>query len=272
MGNNVTEQSVVAESAAWWRSPAILATKVFHKRLRPRVNQFTYTVYYLALPEASFATAENAVLRFNRFGLLSYHDRDHGKRDGSDARDWARSLLQECKLDCAADSLIVIAMPRTAGFVFNPVSFWLCMSNEGNINAVIAEVHNTFGEAHSYVLAHANGAAIAADDWLVADKSFHVSPFLTVEGSYRFRFAMKDTLGIWIEYLGADGEATLLTSMHCTPEAYTTENLLKHALSMPFVSLKALILIHWQALKLTAKRIRYHRKPIPPATEYTLWH
>lgn len=259
------------KTGEWWKSPAILSTKVMHKRLRPRVNQFTYDVYYVAIPERSFATLDNGVMRRNRFGVMSYYDRDHGLRNNEAASEWARSLLRQCKLDEAIETLILITMPRTMGFVFNPVSFWVGMAAEGTIRAVIAEVNNTFGETHSYVLAHSSGDAITADDWLVADKHFHVSPFLKVEGQYRFRFALRESLGIWIDYMGPDNEATLLTSMICKPQPFTRKNIVKYALALPMVSLKALILIHWQAMKLMAKKIKYLRKPEAPATEHTTW-
>ncbi len=260
-----------SSAAQWWQSPTILSTKVMHKRTRPRENAFVYDVYYLCVPDNKMGVLDKGMISRNRFGLLSYYDRDHGLRDGSDAMQWARGLLQQCNLDNGIASIIVIAMPRTLGFVFNPVSFWMCLAENGELKVVIAEVNNTFGEAHSYVLAHADGSFIGADDWLEADKNFHVSPFLAVEGSYRFRFAMKATLGIWIDYLGPDGEPTLLTSMACKPEPFTQINLIKHALRTPMVSLKALILIHWQAIKLMIKKITYHRKPAAPSTEYTQW-
>lgn len=255
----------------WWKNPAILGTKVMHKRLRPSVNQFTYDVYYIAIPEQSFAGLDNGVMRHNRFGVMSYYDRDHGKRNGEDASMWARALLRQCKLDEAIETLILVTMPRTMGFVFNPVSFWLGITTEGTLKAVIAEVNNTFGETHSYILAHSSGAAITADEWLEADKNFHVSPFLKVEGHYRFRFALRDSLGIWIDYMGPDNQTTLLTSMVCKPEPFTRRNMIKHALTLPMVSLKALVLIHWQAIKLMVKKVKYLRKPKAPATEYTTW-
>lgn len=255
----------------WWQKPAVLSTQVMHKRLSPKINQFVYRVYYLSLPEHGMADATSKGLRHNRFGAISFYDKDHGNRDGTNPCLWARAALQQCKLDIEGLSLIVVAMPRTWGFVFNPVSFWMCVNAEGALKAVIAEVNNTFGETHSYVLAHADGRDITADDWLEADKHFHVSPFLTVEGYYRFRFAWGKTVGIWIDHHAADGTPLLLTSMHCKPHTLNTTIIWKHVISLPLVSLKALALIHWQAIKLVAKKVRYYRKPSAPKEGLTTW-
>jgi DUF1365 family protein len=74
------------------------------------------------------------------------------------------------------------------GYVFNPVSFWFCHDRGGALRAVLAEVNNTFGERHNYLVAHADGRPIRDGEALRARKLFHVSPFLAVHGDYRFRF------------------------------------------------------------------------------------
>ena len=73
--------------------------------------------------------------------------------------------------------------PRVCGYTFKPVSFWYCHRADGALAAIVAEVHNTFGERHCYLL--------DAPHWghtEVASKVFHVSPFCAVQGDYRFRF------------------------------------------------------------------------------------
>lgn len=256
----------------WWTRPQVMRTKVFHKRTEPQVNAFTYHVYYIAFPTKQRALLPSRILRQNAFGLLSYYDKDHGLHDGTDADDWAVTLLQKFKLADENETRILVTLPRVLGHVFNPVSFWLSVDAGGALKSVIAEVNNTFGETHSYVLAHEDGRAITADDFFHTDKNFHVSPFLKVEGSYQFRFAMKDDgLGIWIDYFNAEGRKELLTSMVGTMEPFTNGAALKAFLAFPFVTLKVIGLIHWQALRLFAKRVRYRVKPTPPEREVTKW-
>lgn len=194
-------------------TPQIFTAKVMHKRTVPKVNQFTYSVYYLALPLSQLH--QQSVLKVNRPGAMSLHEKDFGARDGSGLHKWARQQLHEYKLDAEVHEIIFIAMPRILGYGFNPVSFYLCLDAAGQLRAFIAEVHNTFGEGHSYIGANADGRAISADDWIQADKLFHVSPFLAREGHYCFRIAHQATgkLGIWIDYVNPDGETQLLTSL-----------------------------------------------------------
>jgi DUF1365 family protein len=130
---------------------------------------------------------------------------------------------------------------------------------------VLCEVHNTFKEQHSYLCARDDRSPITGDDWLVAEKLFHVSPFIEREGSYRFRFDYRPEtgkLGIWIDYYNAQTQKLLLTSLTGSflPYNRTTR---RHAFwQYPLMTLQVIWLIHWQALKLCAKRIRYVRRSL----------
>jgi DUF1365 family protein len=260
------------QQQGWWVHPQIMRTKVFHKRTEPAVNAFTYHVYYLAFQASKLATLPQRVMRHNRFGLLSYYHKDHGKRDGSDADDWAIALLQKFKLPHEGHTRILLTMPRVLGHVFNPVSFWLSIDEAGALKSVIAEVNNTFNETHAYVLAHDDGRDITTEDTFDTQKNFHVSPFLKVEGHYRFRFSVKPNgLGIWIDYFNAEGRNELCTSMVGTMQPFTDRSALRAFVQFPLVTLKVIALIHWQALRLFMKRVRYRAKPKPPTTEATKW-
>jgi DUF1365 family protein len=227
--------------------------KVMHKRLAPRVNSFTYSVYYLALPLPTAPLPSH---------VLSFHAKDLGQRDGTDPTLWARAILRDYGLDSATQTILLLTMPRVLGYVFNPVSFYLCLDATNALRAVICEVHNTFGEQHSYLCANPDHAPIAPDTWLEAEKIFHVSPFLPREGHYRFRFDWQsEKLGIWIDYYDAAGQRLLITSLIGSFVPLTAQSLRRAFWSHPLVTLKAMVLIHWQALKLLYKKIRYIPKP-----------
>lgn len=233
--------------------PQIFTAKVMHKRLFPKENSFTYGVYYLALP----LPAQAIPSRLTRFDAS-----DLGYRDGSDPGAYAKSILSQYGLDQKTQHIILITMPRVLGYVFNPVSFYLCLDKDKHLKAVIAEVHNTFGEQHTYLCANKDHTPIDADDWLEAEKLFHVSPFLERSGHYRFRFSLKnDKLGIWIDYFDKEKNKQLLTSLTGSLTPLSSASLRKAFWSHPLVTLKTILLIHWQALKLVSKRIRYIPKP-----------
>ena len=240
--------------------PQILTAKVMHKRTFPKVNQFTYSIYYLVLPLRTLVQLE--CLKINRPGIISVQEKDYGARDGSSINDWATDILRENGLENVVENILFITMPRILGYGFNPVSFYLCLDKNGELRALISEVHNTFGESHSYLAAHEDQRPILKEDWLEAEKLFHVSPFLTRDGSYRFRIAsQEDKLGIWIDYVNPDGKTQLLTTLNGKLSPLTRSNLWKHFFLHPLVTLKSILLIHWQALKLFRKGIRYLVKP-----------
>ncbi|MCI5048797.1 MAG: DUF1365 domain-containing protein [Rickettsiales bacterium] len=244
-------------------APQILHAKVMHKRLFPKENAFQYGVYYLALPLDGLSDESmNARLPINRFAPVSFHTKDHGERNDEPLSDWLTSILTSYHLNDRIKHVMLICMPRILGYVFNPVSFWLCLDEHKQLCAVICEVHNTFGEAHSYVCAHADRRPITSNDWMQAEKLFHVSPFLEREGSYQFRFALEgEKLGIWIDFYDEAGEKKLLTSLVGTLTPLS-KPALRHAFwSHPLVTLKTICLIHWQALRLVVKGIRYMNKP-----------
>lgn len=240
-------------------TPQLFFGKVMHKRLFPKVNGFTYGIYYIAMP---LSMINNMPMKVERPGLLSFYRRDHGARDGSDLEAWIKSALKPYGISVNGE-IVLVTLPRVLGYVFNPVSFWLCFDLQQNLRAVVCEVNNTFGETHCYICAHHDQRPITGDDWLHGEKFFHVSPFLEREGRYRFRFALKDSmLGIWIDHYAADGRLQLLTALTGTLRPMTRKNLNHAFWRYPLVTLKAIGLIHWQAIKLLVKGMAYVPKPV----------
>lgn len=236
----------------------ILFGKVMHGRLFPKRNHFTYGIYYLSL---SLADLNNAPIAHNRFAALSFHDRDHGACDGSNLQKWATNILTDYGLEHCSD-ITLICMPRVFGYVFNPVSFWLCRDENGILRAILSEVHNTFGERHTYLCAHDDHREITANDTMQAEKIFHVSPMLKREGHYEFRFDIReDHFGIGIDFYDGEGNKQLITTLNATPKPLSRQALRKAFWRYPLVTFKAIILIHWQALKILAKGIPYISKP-----------
>ena len=234
-------------------APQLFTATVMHKRLLPKKNAFHYSVYYLALPLPA------APIK----GLLaSFHLKDVCQRDGTDPTPWVRSILTLYGLEAHTTNILLVTMPRVLGYVFNPVSFYFCQDSDQALRAVLCEVHNTFGEQHSYLCANLDHSPITPECWLEAEKVFHVSPFLQRNGYYRFRFNLKNNkLGIWIDYFNDQQQKQLITSVIGTLAPLTRQRLRQAFWHHPMVTLKAITLIHWQALKLVIKGIRLISKP-----------
>lgn len=240
--------------------PSILFGTVMHGRLFPKRNNFTYGIYYIALPLSRLA---NIPIAYNRFAPMSFYDRDHGTCDGSNLENWARDILNAHNISEANGEITLICMPRILGYVFNPVSFWMCHDKASQVRAILCEVHNTFGERHTYICAHPDQSPIKKDTILEGQKVFHVSPFLKRKGHYNFRFEIAaDHFGAWIDFFDAEGKKQLVTSIHGKLEELNAKTLRKAFWRYPLVTLKAIFLIHWQALKLVTKGIAYVPKPL----------
>jgi len=244
-------------------SPQLVLGQVMHRRLRPAGNHFVYPVFYVQLPLRRLAEAQCALFSLDRWNLLSFHRRDHGPRDGSPLLPWIESILRRHGLP-ADGEILLQAFPRVLGYVFNPVSFWFCHDRSGNLIAVLAEVNNTFGGTHSYLL-HAGGQVLHDNSRLQATKLFHVSPFCTVEGRYRFRFRQSSALRhARIDYDDPQGPL-LLTSISGRPRGWGNRPLLGAFLRMPLLTSGVITRIHWQALKLWIKQVPFHGARVAPA-------
>lgn len=249
--------------------PKLCLGHVMHRRLRPAVNAFVYPVFYVQLPVRDLASAQCALFSIDRRNLLSFHSRDHGQRDGSPLLPWIEALLAEHGLPNDGE-IVLQTFPRVLGFVFNPVSFWYCHDRSGQRVAILAEVNNTFGGTHSYLL-HRRGEPLADGDELSAEKCFHVSPFNDIAGGYRFRFQLEQAMQrCRIDYDDAEGEL-LLTAIAGRPQPWSAVALLKALLRMPFLTLGVVARIHWQALRLWLKGVPFRgAHPVPrPLQEST---
>jgi uncharacterized protein len=135
-------------------TPEICFGGVMHARLRPRRNVFRYRVFFMRLPLSRLGRLRNFFFSINRWNLFSFHYADHGARDGSSPERWIRRLLASEGIENADGEVVLQTFPRVLGYVFNPVSFWLCHDRDGGLRAILCEVNNTFGEHHNYLLTH----------------------------------------------------------------------------------------------------------------------
>ena len=241
--------------------------QVRHTRLRPARHAFAYPSAFLMLPMRRLAReGTQADLPVNRRGIWAFHDADHGDGRGPQqggALAWIEELLQAEGLHDADGEIWLQTFPRLWGHTFKPVSFWYAERRDGTLAAIVAEVNNTFGERHCYLL-----PAPRYGQELQAGKVFHVSPFCAVQGHYRFRFMRTTQAGV--QRLVArvdhdDDQGPLIeTSWSGRLEPATRQALARVVWRHPLLTLAVVARIHWHALRLWLKQVPFWRKPEPP--------
>ncbi len=248
--------------------PLLLRGQVHHARLRPVRHAFTYPSWFVLLPLRALRKGgqrDAGALPRNRRALASFHDADHGA-GGADALAWAEALLARVGVRGADGEIWLQTYPRLLGFAFKPVSFWYCLRSDGTLAAVLAEVNNTFGERHVYLL---DGPGLAWGAEATARKVFHVSPFCAVQGRYRFRFGVD--AGRLLARVDHDDDAgpLLRTSAGGALQPLGRGALLGAIAAMPLLTLGVVARIHWQALRLWLRRVPVFHKPAPPGEPIT---
>ena len=261
--------------------------RVMHARLRPFVHRFVYRVFCLRLRidrPTELARQTSWLFGFERARPISFRGRDHGARDGADLMPWLARTLEASDVRFEVGAVWLQCFPRVFGYVFNPVSFWLVHDREGVLRALLAEVNNTFGQRHQYVLTAPNLGPLDPHVKLGCQKVFHVSPFCDVQGNYQFE--LDERAGqprLAIDYFADESEAQvgqeprgkretqplLRTAIVVQPQPLRTSALLVAFLTMPMMTFGVMLRIHVQAFKLWRRGAKYRPVPALPVDEVT---
>lgn len=224
--------------------------RVMHQRMIPMAYRFTYRVFGLLIDIDQIEQETNTLQWFSldRFNLLSVQTRDHGPRDGSAWRPWVEKTLAETGIHEPVN-IRLSCYPRVLGYGFNPIAIWYCDNKNGETVAIISEVSNTFGGVYHYVH-HDTGQDLHWPVECIADKRFHVSPFIDMNQQYHFKFSQSDnSFGILInEY--QNEQLHFIASQNSEIKPLNNLNLLKAFFMMPLMSFKIMFMIHWHALKI----------------------
>lgn len=239
---------------------------VYHSRSETAKNSFKYPIFNVYFSVSQIASLKG-VFKTRFKSLLSFNDKDYLQRDqnGSIA-DKSKTFLLE-KFQYKAESVFLQTIPKMFGYAFNPVSFWYCYRGE-KLDAVLCEVNNTFGETHYYWL-YEKGEDLKGR-WLQAKKHFHVSPFFNVEGEYRFRFMpTADSLYVDINFHNSDGSLKLKTWVQGSLKPLSDISIAKILFTYGWMTPLVVFRIHYQAVKLYFKKVKFFSKPVPPSKEIT---
>jgi len=304
---------------------------VLHARFSPRQHRFVYRIFLFALDldELPALSRRLPLFSLGRRNLYSFHERDYlptseplhhappTSATSAASSENRKSEIGNLKsrvlahlaattpgLDLTGARVVLVTLPRIAGYLFNPVSFYFCYDRTGAPLAALAEVTNTFKEMKPYVLGPATRTAAsrplsdlsALSSQLSADfatpspisalrspfadaavfrhrvpKHFYVSPFSDVDVAFDFTLRTPgENLSIQIDdYVGAD--RTLTSSLAGPRRALTSGRLAWFTLKYPLLTLRIIGLIHWHALLLWFKRVPWFAKSARAADQRALY-
>jgi DUF1365 family protein len=249
-------------------SPAacIYAGHVMHARLRPVAHRFRYRVFWLLidLDRLDAANRLSPLFSVNGGNLVSFHERDHGRRDGTPLAQQARQLAHEAGVCGEVWRVMLMCYPRIFGYAFNPLSVYCLYDRSGALSCLLYEVRNTFSQRHIYVAPVRAGELDRTGLRQARDKIFYVSPFIDM--AMRYEFYLKppaDTLFLRIGTHDKDG-MLLTATVAGVKRALSTRQLIASCIAIPALTFKVIGAIHWEALKLKLKGLHLVTRQAPP--------
>lgn len=234
-------------------TPALYDAQVRHARRRDLSTSFAHRIYLWLVDLDDLPELPRWLRPFARFDA-----RDHLGAPDRSIRSNVDDFLAGHGIDLAGGRVLMLAHARVLGHVFNPISVFWCHHADGTPACVIAEVHNTYGERHSYLL-HPDGAGRAQ-----VAKEFYVSPFLTVDGHYAMRLPRPDErLGITVT-LHQDGAPAFVATLTGRRRPATPAQVARAVLRRPLVTRWSSALIRWHGIGLWLRRLPVVTRPTHP--------
>ncbi len=232
--------------------PALVAGRITHRRPGPVGHAFRHRVYLWLVNLDSVPRQPWPLTAFARFSSAD-HLGDPGLPIKGNIENYL--VLNGIRLGDRG-RVLMLASARILGHVFDPLSVFWCYDRAGVLACVVAEVHNTHGERHAYLL-RPDEVGVA-----VTGKDFHVSPFFDVSGSYELRFTLRPDLVATTVTLRREGAVAFSATFRGRPEPATVPALARRLICQPLMTqrISALIRVHgiWLWLRGLPVRARPH--------------
>jgi uncharacterized protein len=231
---------------------AIYTGHVAH--VRPGKHSLRYPVFMLTV-DLDTVPSDLKLFAHNRGALLALFDRDHAGRLNAALKPQIETKLREAGIPSDGGRIVLLTMPRLFNYVFNPLSVYFCYRRDGSIAALVHEVLNTFGESHFYVLPpriEANGAITQS-----CAKNFFVSPFLEGGLFYEFHITPPGVRAAVAMIVKRGEDVALTASFAGARRDLTDAQIFRAWLGNPLMTFKVIAGIHWEALLMWLKGVRY---------------
>ena len=242
---------------------------VIHKRFKPKVHSFNYSVFSLLIDLSELDLMNNnlRIFSYNKFNIVSFYSKDHGPRDGSSLRKWVIENLQKNNIETEGIQIKLLCYPRIFGYVFNPLSVFYIYNKNSELISILYEVKNTFGEQHTYIFKTKKNENLIQH---ICKKKFHVSPFIKMDCIYFFRLLKPgNRVSVIIDLQDQEGKI-LYASQDGVRSKMTNANFIKSYLKHPLMTFKIILAIHFEAFKLWGKGIKLIKKTLKIKNNITI--
>jgi DUF1365 family protein len=235
--------------------------RVFHQRINPIKYNFNYKTLSVLI-NLNELEVINKLFFFsiNSLNLFSFYFKDHGKRiASSNPKDFIEEKIYKKFRDKRKYSIYLYCTPTFLGYVFNPISVYLCKNSRNEIKYICYEVKNTHHEQHSYFLKIKKKYNNKIYSEL--NKKFYVSPFLQMQLKYKFSLANnKNNFSLSVDVYNKS-QLILKTGINSNSKPLSNVSLICELIKNLFFSQKIMILIHYQAIKIFKKQKFFFSKP-----------
>ena len=250
----------------------LVLSDIHHTRHTPRAHFLRRPGLSLLLDidHMDIAHKQSALFSIGRLNLLSISPSDYGcfhKGYGAhhppfnSLGDYIRSLATRYGVEEPLTKIDLLTFPRICGISFNPINVYRCFTADKRLAMVVYEVHNTFGELHSYIgLCHDDGSCNLHE----CAKIFHVSPFFDVQGEYQLSVKQRDNFYSLLIRYRRDQKPALTATLRGAIIPLTTTSIIKSMITQRQWPMRPWFAIHVEATKLFFKRIPFFTKPKPP--------
>ncbi|MBI3654744.1 MAG: DUF1365 domain-containing protein [Acidobacteria bacterium] len=244
---------------------AICTGNLRHRRFTPVKHDFTYPIFMVLMDIDCLAdlVQVSPFISHNRWNWAAFYERDHFGEPHLSLRERLAQDAEANGLALPDGRIFLLTHLRYCGYVFNPVSFFYCYDRAESLQAIVAEVNNTFGDSENYWLASHNEWRAEKVHRYRDAKRMHVSPFNRLHLDYTFVFnelTASNQLMIHMNTI-ADGQVNLDATLQLERRAWSGKALHQALLKHPWMTAKVITAIHWQALKLYWKGAKFYPDP-----------